>query len=79
MIQVPYSEMTEQERAEAEAFKAEVGKLYDVRQVALILGVSTRTINNYIKSGRLQGVKIGGKWRFAGAELQRFLSGGAAE
>ena len=75
MIQVPYSEMTEQERAEVEAFKAEAGALYDVRQVALILGVSTRTVNNYIKSGRLQGVKIGGKWRFMGDTLQRFLRG----
>lgn len=75
MIQVPYTEMTEAERAAAEAFKAEAGTLYDVRQVALILGVSTRTVNNYIKSGRLQGVKIGGKWRFAGETLQRFLRG----
>ena len=75
MIQVPYSEMTEQERAEVEAFKAEVGKLYDVRQTALILGVSTRTINNYVKAGRLQGRKIGGKWRFTGDTLQRFLRG----
>ncbi|MBR2125381.1 MAG: helix-turn-helix domain-containing protein [Akkermansia sp.] len=74
-----YTELNEAERAEAEAFRAEVGKLYDVRQVALILSVSTRTVNNYIKSGRLQGVKIGGKWRFTGAELQRFLSGGAAD
>ena len=77
MIQVPYSELTEQERAAAEAFKAEAGQFFDVRQAALILGVSTRTVNNYIKAGRLQGAKIGGKWRFSGAELQRFLRGDA--
>jgi excisionase family DNA binding protein len=74
MIQV-YNEMTEDERAEAEAFRAEVGKLYDVRQTALILGVSRRTITNYIKAGRLQGAKIGGKWKFTGDMLQRFLRG----
>jgi len=74
MISV-YSDLTEQERAEAEAFKAEAGQFFDVRQAALILGVSTRTVNNYIKAGRLQGVKVGGKWRFAGDVLQRFLRG----
>ena len=76
MISV-YSDLTEQERAEAEAFKAEAGRFFDVRQAALILQVSTRTVNNYIKYKRLQGVKIGGKWRFSGAELQRFLRGDA--
>ena len=75
MIQVPYAEMTEGERAEAEAFKAEAGQFYNVKQAALILSVSTRTVNNYIRSGRLRGVKIGGKWRFAGDTLQRFLRG----
>ena len=77
MIQVPYSELTEQERAEAEAFKAEAGRFFDVRQAALILGVSTRSIMNYVKAGRLQGSKVGGKWRFAGDVLQRFLRGDA--
>ena len=74
MISV-YSELSESERAEAEAFKAEAGRFFDVRQAALILGVSVRTVNNYIKSGRLQGSKVGGKWRFSGDALQKLLRG----
>lgn len=71
-----YADLSEDERAAAERFRAEaVGELFDVRQAALILGVSVRTVNNYIRSGRLQGSKVGGKWRFTGDALQRLMRG----
>ena len=66
--------LTDNERAEAEAFKAN-HKTYSVDQAAVILRVSRRTVMTYIKSGRLTGTKIGGKWRFTEATLKRLLTG----
>ena len=75
MISVPYSEMTEQERAAVEAFGAEV-QTFNVKQAAAILKCSTRTINTYLKNGRLHGTKIGGRWYFTRDELERLIRGG---
>lgn len=74
MIQVPYSEMTEAERAAVEAFGAEV-QTYNVKQAAAILKCTTRTINAYIKTGRLRGTKIAGRWYFTKAEIERLIRG----
>ena len=74
MISVPYSEMTEQERAAVEAFGAEV-QTFNVKQAAAILKCSTRTINAYIKNGRLHGTKIAGRWYFVRDELERLIRG----
>lgn len=74
MIQVPYSEMTEAERAAVDAFGAEV-QTYNVKQAAAILKCSTRTINTYIKTGKLHGAKIAGRWYFTKAELERLIRG----
>ena len=71
---IPYSEMTEAERAAVEAFKAD-NETMNVKQAAAVLGVSTRTVMSYVASGRLQGVKLGGKWRFTTEELQRLIHG----
>lgn len=70
-----YADLSDDELAAVERFKAEAGELFDVRQAALILGVSVRTVNNYIRSGRLQGVKLGGKWRFTADTLQKLMRG----
>lgn len=70
-----YADLSEDEKAAAERFKAEAGELFDVRQAALILGVSVRTVMNYVKSGRLAGVKLGGKWRFHADALQKLMRG----
>ena len=78
MIQVPYSEMTEAERAAVDAFGTEI-QTYNVKQAAAILKCSTRTINAYLKSGRLHGVKVAGRWLITRAELERLLRGEADE
>jgi len=36
-------------------------KFYEIKEVAKMLNVTSRTICNYIKSGKLKAVKIGGK------------------
>lgn len=48
-------------------------KLYSVEEVAQELQVTTRTIRNYLRDGRLQGTKIGGQWRFSKEDLYQMI------
>lgn len=41
----------------------EIMKIYTLRNLAKILNLTERTMHNYIKSGKLKGQKIGGKWQ----------------
>lgn len=50
-------------------------KLYTLQEVADILGVSTRTLHDYIKNGRIKAQKIGGSWKISANNLQRFIDG----
>lgn len=50
-------------------------KLYTLQEVADILGVSTRTLHDYIKNGRIKAQKIGGSWKVSANNLQRFIDG----
>ena len=49
--------------------------LYDIREVAELLSVTTTTIHNYIKSGSLDARKIGGRWYIAEETIKLFVSG----
>lgn len=46
---------------------------YSVNELAEILGVTTRSVRNYLREGKLQGVKVGGKWKFSEENLSEFL------
>ena len=50
-------------------------KLYSLKDLAKLLNVTERTLHNYIKSGKMKGQKIGGKWQISETNLQRFLNG----
>ena len=50
-------------------------KLYTKKEVAEMLGVTERTVWNYIKVGRLQAVMIGGKWKVSDENLKKFVNG----
>lgn len=50
-------------------------KLYTKKEVAEMLGVTERTVWNYIKAGRLQAVMIGGKWKVSDENLKKFVNG----
>ena len=51
-------------------------KMYSVKDMAVIMEVSERTIFNYIKEGKLKGaVKIGGRWKISEENLRDFLQG----
>lgn len=47
---------------------------YDLNEVAMMTGFSTRTLRNYLKQGLLRGEKADGAWRFSAEDLDRFFS-----
>jgi len=49
-------------------------KLYSVKELAEMLGISTVAILGYVKSGRLKAQMLGGKWMIASDNLKEFLT-----
>lgn len=55
-------------------------KLYNIQEVAKILGVTTRTIQRYILTTKeLDATKIGGRWRITADALKAYLTRGRGE
>lgn len=52
---------------------------YSVNELAEQLGVTTRSIRNYLHEGKLKGTKIGGQWKFSERNLFEFLYGDQAD
>lgn len=52
---------------------------YSVNELAEQLGVTTRSIRNYLHEGKLKGTKVGGQWKFSERNLFGFLYGDQAE
>ena len=50
-------------------------KLYTLNDLEKILSVTRRTLQTYMQTGRLKGVKIGGKWKITHENLKRFVNG----
>lgn len=51
----------------------EQDKLLTQKDVAERLSISTRTVGEWLRSGKLKGMKIGKLWRVKESELQRFI------
>lgn len=51
-------------------------KLYSVNEVAEFLGVTTRSVYNYLLSGQLKGVKMGKFWKISDRNLSDFIAKG---
>lgn len=51
-----------------------VEKLFNVRQVQEMLGLSERTIFRLIKNGELNGFKVGREWRFQESDLEAYIA-----
>ena len=47
--------------------------MYNINEVAVRTGLSTRTLRNYLKMGVLDGEKIDGGWQFSEEHLGEFL------
>ncbi|ELB57575.1 excisionase family DNA binding domain-containing protein [Enterococcus faecium EnGen0056] len=52
---------------------------YSVNELAEQLGVTTRSIRNYLHEGKLKGTKVGGQWKFSERNLFEFLYGDQAD
>lgn len=62
-------------RTEQNAAKLDTIRLYTLTELEPILGVTHRTLQTYIKDGRLKGVKIGGRWKVSEETLRKFING----
>ena len=50
-------------------------RLYTLTEVEPILGVSHRTLLDYVRKGKIKAVKIGGKWKVSEENLRAFING----
>ena len=48
---------------------------YNVEQIAQMLSIHPKTIQRYIREGKLRATKIGKSWRVSGHDLSRFTEG----
>jgi excisionase family DNA binding protein len=49
--------------------------MYSAEEAAQLLGLQVRTVRNYVREGRLPGVRIGKQYRIARADLEAFTAG----
>lgn len=52
--------------------------MYSAEEAAQLLGLQVRTVRNYVREGRLPGVRIGKQYRIARADLEAFTAGTVA-
>lgn len=48
-------------------------KYYTINEVAMMTGLTTRTLRNYLKMNVLKGEKVDGLWKFTEEEFTEFL------
>ncbi len=48
-------------------------KMYNLNELALITGFTTRTLRTYLSRGLLDGEKINGVWQFSAEDVERFV------
>ena len=51
-----------------------VEKTYNLNDLALMTGFTTRTLRNYLNQGLLKGKKENGIWQFTAEEIDRFFN-----
>lgn len=50
--------------------------MFTTTEAAQILGVTLRTMYNWIKAGKIEAVNVGGHWRITKKALQSFIDRG---
>ena len=53
-----------------------IDRLYNLSEIEKILGVSRETLFNYMRSGKLEAIKIGGKWKVKEETLKKLIASG---
>jgi excisionase family DNA binding protein len=51
--------------------------MYSAEEAAQVLGLQVRTVRNYVREGRLPGVRIGKQYRIARPDIEAFTAGAA--
>lgn len=65
--------MNKQEQLES------ITTVYTLEELMPVLGVSYRSLLQYIKDGKLAAVKIGGRWKVSADNLKAFIDGRKAQ
>ena len=52
-------------------------KLYDLKEVSQMLGVSYLTVYNYVRQGKIKSVRVGRFLRVTQEEVERIMKEGA--
>ena len=55
----------------------ELEKMFTPEQVAEQFGLTPRTIKDWMRTGKLKGVKFGKSWRIKENDLKEFMSKGS--
>lgn len=50
-----------------------MGELMDVQELAAFLKIDRQTLYNWLRQGRLPGIKVGRVWRFERAAIEQWL------
>lgn len=50
-------------------------RVYTLTELEPVLGVTHRTLLQYVKDGKIKAVKIGGKWKVSEENLKAFING----
>jgi hypothetical protein len=53
--------------------------MYTIKDLAMMSGLSDRTLRNYLNTGILKGEKIDGAWCFSEADIDNFFSSATAQ
>jgi excisionase family DNA binding protein len=48
-------------------------RIFELRDVAARLGISTTTLRRYIRQGDLAGKKVGGRWLISESSIEQFF------
>jgi len=48
-------------------------KHFSIKEVAEILGISTTSVNNYVKAGKLRATKIASSWHIKETDIKAYL------
>lgn len=49
-------------------------RTYDLNELAMMSGLTTRTLRNYLHQGLLEGNKVNGVWQFTVEEIEGFFA-----
>jgi excisionase family DNA binding protein len=71
--------ISKEEQIQDRKEKLNTYRLFTLSELEPVLGVTHRTLLQYVKDKRLKAVKIGGKWKVSEDNLRAFINGSSKE